>query len=344
MTSTLRYEPGPTAAVDLGDNTNLWGTPPAARSALMAAAAGQASRYPSPYGERLQTAAADYLGVSPDQMVTGCGSDDVLDAAIRSAAEPGQRLAFCGPTFSMIPALASINRLEPVAIPFRPDWDIDPDRLVAARGAVTYICAPNNPTATGASRAAIEAVLDGTQGLVIVDEAYAEYAGNTVVDLLPRSDRLLVVRTLSKAFGLAGLRIGYAAGAPELARRIEGARGPFKVTSISEAVAVAALTEGRRWVTERVEETVAVRRRFEAVVAAIPGWELLPSQANFVLARPAPGATDTAVALDARLRAVGVAGRFFPALPGIGDAIRFTIGPWEMLAPVVEAMAQGDQP
>jgi histidinol-phosphate aminotransferase len=343
MTSTLRYQPGPTAAVDLGDNTNLWGTPPAARAALMARGAGPASSYPSPYGARLQAAAGDYLGVSPDQVVTGCGSDDVLDAAIRSAAEPGQHLAFCGPTFSMIPALARINRLLPVAVPFRPDWDIDPDRLLAAGAAVTYICAPNNPTATGASRAAIEAVLEGAQGLVIVDEAYAEYAGTTVVNLLPRSDRLLVVRTLSKAFGLAGLRIGYAAGAPDLVRRIEGARGPFKVTSVSEAAAVAALTEGRDWVAERVQETLALRRRFEAAVAAIPGWELLPSQANFVLARPAPGTVDTAAALEARLRAIGVAGRFFPALPSIGDAIRFTIGPWEMLAPVLEAMAQGDR-
>ncbi len=343
MTATLRYEPGPTAAVDLGDNTNLWGTPPAARVALMAAGARQASRYPSPYGERLQAAAAGYLGVSPDQVVTGCGSDDVLDAAIRSAAEPGQRLAFCGPTFSMIPALASINRLQAVAIPFRPDWDIDPDRLLAAGTAVTYICAPNNPTATGVSRAAIEAVLQGAQGLVIVDEAYAEYAGSTAVDLLPRSDRLLVVRTLSKAFGLAGVRVGYAAGAPALVRRIEGARGPFKVSSVSEAAAVAALTDGRGWVSERVRETVALRRRFEAAVAAIPGWDLLPSQANFVLARPAPGAPDSAMALDARLRANGVAGRFFPALPGIGDAIRFTIGPWEMLTPVLEAMTQGDR-
>jgi histidinol-phosphate aminotransferase len=341
MTESLRYQSGPTAAVDLADNTNLWGAAPAARAALAAAANGPVSRYPSPYGERLKTAAAEYLGVRPDQVVTGCGSDDVLDAAIRTAALPGQRLAFSAPTFSMIPAFAASNRLEPFAIPILPSWDIDVERLIAAGAAVTYICSPNNPTATGVSRAAIELVVERAAGLVIVDEAYAEYAGATAVDLLARSDRLLVVRTLSKAFGLAGLRVGYAAGEPQWIQRIEAVRGPFKLTAPSEAAGAAALTEDLAWMEARVADTLSLRARFESEVARTVHWELLPSAANFVLARPAPGSPDTAAALDARLRARGVAGRLFPALPGIGDAIRFTIGPWAMIAPVVAEMARG---
>lgn len=341
MTAPLRYEPGSAATVDLGDNTNLWGAPPAACAALAAAATAAISRYPSPCGDRLKAAAAGYLGVRPDQVVTGCGSDDVLDAAIRSAAEPGHRLVFSAPTFSMIPAFAGINRLEPVAVPFRADWDIDVERLVAARGAVTYLCAPNNPTATGISRAAIEFVVTQAMGLIIIDEAYAEYAGVTTVDLLERSERVLVVRTLSKAFGLAGLRVGYAAGAPELIGRIEGARGPYKVSVASEAAAVAALTEDRDWVMARVAETLSLRARFEAAVAGAPDCTHLPSHANFVLAVPRPESPDAIRTLTERLRARDVTGRFFPALPGIGDALRITIGPWEMLAPVVEAMTSG---
>lgn len=338
MTASLRYEPGPAASVDLGDNTNLWGAPPAARGALAAASTAAISRYPSPYGDALKTAAAGYLGVRVDQVVTGCGSDDVLDAAIRSAAEPGQRLVFSSPTFSMIPAFAGINRLQPVPVPFRADWDIDPEALLAARGAVTYLCAPNNPTATGISRAAVEFVAERATGLVIIDEAYAEYAGVTALDLLERSDRVLVVRTLSKAFGLAGLRVGYAAGAPGLIERIEGARGPYKVSVASEAAAVAALNDDRGWVMARVAETLALRERFEAAVASAPDCSLLPSHANFVLAVPRPESPDAIRALADRLRARDVTGRFFPALPGIGDALRLTIGPWEMLAPVIEAM------
>lgn len=338
MTAPLRYEPGPAAAVDLGDNTNLWGAPPAARAALAAASTPAISRYPSPYGDRLKAAAAGYLGVRPDQVVTGCGSDDVLDAAIRSAAEPGQRLVFSAPTFSMIPAFAGISRLKPVAVPFRADWDIDAERLVAAHGAVTYLCAPNNPTATGISREAIEFVVAQAKGLIIIDEAYAEYAGVSAIDLLERSDRVLVVRTLSKAFGLAGLRVGYAAGASALVERIEAARGPYKVSVASEAAAVAALTEDRDWMMARVAETLALRARLVAAVASSPDCVLLPSQANFVLAVPRPGSPGAIRALAERLRARDITGRFFPALPGIGDALRLTIGPWEMVTPVIEAM------
>lgn len=341
MTARFRYEPGPTADVDLSDNTSPWGTPPAAQAALQAAARTSMSRYPSPYGERLKAAAAQYLGVTTGQVVTGCGSDDVLDAAIRSAAAPGQRLAFCAPTFSMIPALGQVHRLELVAVPFLEDWQIDVERLLAADAAVTFICAPNNPTATGVSRVAVEAVLERTRGLVIVDEAYGEYSGTSVVDLVDRHDRLLVVRTLSKAFGLAALRIGYAAGAPALIRNIEGARGPFKVTSASEAAGVAALTEDRAWVQQRVAETLALRGRFEAAVAEIGTWMMPPSQANFVLAWALPDSADSAMALDDRLRARGIAGRLFRSLSGIGDALRITIGPWGQLAPVVDEMARG---
>jgi histidinol-phosphate aminotransferase len=176
MIAANRYDPGLPAAVDLSDNTNAWGTPPAAQAALASATRGGVSRYPTAYGEPFKAAAARYIGVSTDQIITGCGSDDVLDVAIRSGATPGERLAFCAPTFAMIPFFGNLNRLENRPIPFRPDWEIDVDQLVSAEAAVTYICSPNNPTATGVSRQAIEAVVDRVRGLVIVDEAYAEYA------------------------------------------------------------------------------------------------------------------------------------------------------------------------
>jgi histidinol-phosphate aminotransferase len=240
----------------------------------------------------------------------------------------------------MIPFFGDLNRLENRPIPFRPDWEIDVDQLVSSGAAITYVCAPNNPTATGVSRQAIEAVVERSRGLVIVDEAYAEYAETTAIDLVSRSDRLLVTRTLSKAFGLAGLRVGYGIGSPELIARLELARGPYKVTSIAETVAAAALDHDRDWVMDRVADTRAARARFEAAVAAT-SWELLPSAANFVLARPAPGSRDSVAALDARLRHDGIAGRRIDGLPW-GSAMRLTIGPWEMMAPVVDLMAAED--
>jgi histidinol-phosphate aminotransferase len=340
VTASLRYEPGPAAPTDLSDNTNLWGPGPAARAALEGAALDGLSRYPSPYGDALKSAAAGYLGVAAAQVVTGCGSDDVLDAAIRAWVRPGERLVFSVPTFSMIPAFAAVNHLEAVPVTFLPNWEVDVGRLVAARGAVTFLCAPNNPTATGVSRAAIEQVVTHAGGLVIIDEAYAEYAGVSAVDLAAASDRVLVTRTLSKAFGLAGVRAGYGICAPELVARIEGARGPYKVTTLSERAAFAALTGDLGWMRARVAETLALRQQFVEAIRDLPRLEVLPSQANFVLVAARDPQSETMRRVDAALRARGVAGRFFPALPRLGDAIRLTIGPWEMLEPAVDALRQ----
>lgn len=340
MTASLRYEPGPASPIDLSDNTNRWGPGPAARAALDRPGAAGLSRYPSPYGDALKSAAANYLGVAAAQVVTGCGSDDVLDAAIRACARPGERLVFSTPTFSMIPAFAAVNHLEAVPVPLLPDWEVDAERLVAAQGAVTYLCAPNNPTATGISRAAIEQVVTQAAGLVIIDEAYAEYAGVSAVDLAAAGDRVLVTRTLSKAFGLAGIRAGYGVAAPELVARIEGARGPYKLTTLSEQVAVAALSGDRDWVCATVADTRLLRARFAEAARETPRFELLPSQANFVLIIGREPHGDVIRRLDATLRAAGVAGRFLPALPRLGDALRLTIGPWTMLEPVLEAMRQ----
>ncbi|HEX5830151.1 MAG TPA: aminotransferase class I/II-fold pyridoxal phosphate-dependent enzyme, partial [Gemmatimonadaceae bacterium] len=139
------------------------------------------------------------------------------------------------------------------------------------------------------------------------------------------SDRLLVVRTMSKAFGLAGLRVGYAAGAPALVAEVEKSRGPYKVNALAERAALAALREDLPWVRARIAEAVTNRERLADGLRAI-GLAPLPSNANFVLVP----VTDAA-ALAQRLRDAGVAVRPFSALPTIGDALRISVGPWEMM-------------
>ena len=153
-------------AVDLSDNTNLWGAPPAAMQALRELADGSFTRYPSAYALPLKGALAAYAGVDVSQVVTGCGSDDILDSAIRAFAEPGDRLAFCAPTFAMIPIFARLNGVEPVAASMTSGWDIDPDGLATTEARIIYVCSPNNPTGTTASRAALERVIANAAGVV----------------------------------------------------------------------------------------------------------------------------------------------------------------------------------
>lgn len=321
-------------AVDLSDNTNLWGSPPAARRVLRELADDALARYPSAYASELKDALAEYAGADPACIGTGCGSDDILDSAIRAFAAPGDRIAFCAPTFAMIPIFARLNGVEPVAIPMTSSWDIDPDALARADARVIYVCSPNNPTGTVASRGALDRLIASAPGVVLLDEAYAEFCAESILDLAKASERVLVVRTMSKAFGLAGLRVGYAVGAPSLIAEVEKSRGPYKVSTVAERAAVAALMHDRTWVAERVGAARASRDRLATSLRAL-GLAPLPSQANFVFV---PIADAPAVAR--RMRERGVAVRAFQGLPIVGDALRITAGPDPMMEQGLDALAE----
>ena len=326
--------------LDLSDNTNLWGMPPAAKRTLEAATSQAVTRYPSLYALDLKRALASYVGVTAEMIVTGCGSDDVLDSAMRAFAEPGDRIAFPDPTFPAIPIFALMNALVPTPVSLTTDYDADPDRLLATNARIIYLCSPNNPTGTVLSRRAIERVVDKAPGIVIIDEAYAEFAGRNVTDLLERSDRLLITRTMSKAFGLAGLRVGYAIGSPALVAEVEKSRGPYKVNALAERTALAALTEDMHWVRTHVGAAIESRSRLVTALREL-GLEPLESQANFVFVplRDAPR-------VATRMRELGVAVRPFAELPLVsadlrkscGAALRISVGPWPVLQTALDAL------
>ena len=318
--------------VDLCDNTNLWGPPPAVRGLVESAADPVITRYPRAYADELKRAIAEYLNVPPEWVVTGCGSDDVLDSAIRAFSEPGQVFAYPDPSFPMVEIFARMNGLVPQAIPLKGDYDVDADAFIASGASVIYLCSPNNPTGTALSPGSIEQVLTDAPAVVILDEAYAEFADEDFLELLSGSDRLIVTRTLSKAFGLAGLRVGYAVAAPDLAREIEKSRGPYKVSNLAEQAGIAALTEDRQWVSDRIADVREARTRLTRELS-LRGFNPIESQANFVLV-PVQGADR----VSAHMRKLGVAVRPFPRLAGIGDAIRITVGPWAMMEECLTAL------
>ena len=335
-------------ALDLSDSVNAWGAPPAALRALADPAAALVSRYPSPRSESLTPALVRYLGlsnVSGVRVVTGCGSDDVLDATMRAFGSPGDRIAFSSPTFSMVPLFARLNGLGLAPVPFADDFDLDADRLVETGAKITYLCAPNNPTATSISRAAVEYVASRAKGIVVLDEAYAEFAPESFADLAGRYERLLVVRTFSKAFGLAGLRVGYAAGAASLVGMVERARGPYKVSVLAERAAQAALADtddALGWVRRHARLAVDIRYRAAASLAAL-GLEPLPSAANF-LCIPTPNASRVAE----RLRERQVLVRCFTGLPreprvladARGAALRVGMAPLESMQRFLDTLAE----
>lgn len=319
-------------AIDLSDNTNLWGVAPSAAAMLRDLPAATISRYPSAYASELKDAIARYLDVEPAMIVTGCGSDDVLDSAIRAYGRPGEALVLSDPSFSMIPVFARLSGLVPIHVPFGADGEIDPALFNTADATIAYTCSPNNPTGASFASSHIEALASEFAGLVIVDCAYAEFASRPMARLTDRFDNVLMTHTMSKAFGLAGLRIGYGVGHPDLVVQIEKTRGPYKVNSIAALAAVAALDNDRTWVDERVLEMRENRSRFVGCLADI-GLDPLPSDANFILVP-----VEKPVLTGERLRGAGIAVRVFRDLPGIGGALRITIGPWWMMEACVDAL------
>jgi histidinol-phosphate aminotransferase len=331
--------------VDLSDNTNLWGAPPAARRALSDGAPAP-SAYPTLYSAPLKGAILRYVGLERAAgigVVAGCGSDDVLDSLMRAFSRTGARIAYPSPTFSMIPVLARLNGIEPVPVPLTATFDADVERIVDARAAITYLCTPNNPTATGLSRAAVEHVAAHAQGIVVIDEAYAEFAPEVFMDLVTRHERVLVARTFSKAFGLAGLRVGYGVASEELVGLVERARGPYKVNSFAERAVVAVLGEGDDalgWVRDRAVEAVEVRTWLAGELRR-RGFAPLPSVANFLCVP-----TARAQLLATRLRERGVLVRVVSAMPREvpafdaegGLALRIGVGPWDLMRQFLDAL------
>lgn len=330
------YDPGrvPTA-VDLSDNTNLWGVPPAAAEALASLSAAVITRYPSVYAQSLERAVASRLDVDPENVVTGCGSDDVIDSALRAFCEPGDPVAYPVPTFGVVRSFVQMNAAVPVEVPLGPDFALDADALVATGATATYVCLPNNPTGTAFERTAVERVVREARGLVMIDEAYADFADANVLATVMASDRAVSLRTLSKAWGLAGLRIGLAVGPADLITEIRKSRGPYKVSGPAEAAALAALERDGDWVAARVAEVRENRERLAAALCE-RGLRVWPSAANFLLAS-VPAEHGDAAALAGSLRRAGVQVRPFAALPQAGDAIRVSIGPWPMLESFLRA-------
>jgi len=321
------------ADIDLGDSTNQWGTAPSALKALASFSPRDISEYPAVDPPELVRAFADYAGVAPDMVISGCGSDDLLDVALRALAAPGERVAHPAPTFAMAPIRARANSLVPVPVPVTANGDLDADAMLATRARVMYLCTPNNPTGVPHSRAAVERVVAAAPGIVIVDEAYAEFADDVFTPWAARQPGVVVLRTLSKSFGLAGLRIGFALAAPVLLAEMVKARGPFRVNALANRAAAAALTGDRDWIRAHAANVREVRARFVSALARI-GFTPLQSQANFVCV-PVPDAARAAQHLAANSIVV----RPFAKLPVVGDVLRIGLAPWPALERVLAALA-----
>jgi histidinol-phosphate aminotransferase len=266
------------------------------------------NEYPEGTYRDLREAAAGYAGVGPKQVVVGAGADGLIGLAARTFLAPGRRAYVRRPTYPLYAIASGIEGAELTDDPVEAD--------------LVWLCNPNNPTGELVEPAEIAALARSVPGAaVVVDEAYFEYGGKSVVPLIEEAPNVVALRTLSKAFGLAGLRVGYAVASPDVARELDRRREPAPVAAPAARIAAAALREPRL----DVEQTLTERERMRAALIAA-GFDCPPSAANFVLLR---GAADQGERLEAQglvVRRVPEAIRITVRLPAENDRILAALG------------------
>jgi histidinol-phosphate aminotransferase len=324
-------QPHDPSVVKLNTNENPYPPSPAVLAAVAAAASADLRLYPDPAATALRDAAARVYGVTPEQVLVGNGSDDLLTMLMRAAVGADDVVVYPEPTYSLYDTLVTIQEGRALTIPFAPDFSLPP-ALGAAEGRLLMLCNPNSPSGTFTRVAALEELIRGRDGLVVVDEAYVDFAPASALPLLARYDNLVVLRTLSKSFSLAGMRIGLAFGHPAVLAEVAKVKDSYNVSRLAIAAGVAALTD-YAWMERNVARIVATRARLSAALAD-RGFDVLPSAANFVFARR-PGEDQAPV--QARLRAAGVLVRHF-ATPRLADGLRISVGTEEEIDRLVAAL------
>ncbi len=320
----------PPRQIKLDMNESSYGPSPKARAAL--ASFDQTHRYPDFEAIELRTALSGYTGAPTEQIVPGAGLDDVLTNLAMLLLDPGDQVIISEPTFGVYRPLFSLHGGEVVNVPLgpAPSFALNAEAILDAitpRTKLVLICNPNNPTGNLFDPATVERVIADAPCLVAVDEAYAEFSGNSSLPLMDRHPNLAVLRTLSKFAGLAGMRVGYGVFPAPLMPHLWRVTPAFCNVSAASTAAVVASLDDLAYLRGVVARIVADRDALADQLRELPGVEPYPSATNFLLARlPVPDAGPVVAALAAR----GIRVRHFanPAL-GLVDCLRVSIGTTE---------------
>jgi histidinol-phosphate aminotransferase len=322
--SSARDEYSGSASVFLDANENPYNTP--------------LNRYPDPRQQELKRRIAGLRGMSEEELFLGNGSDEGIDLLFRVCCEPGRdRVLTVDPTYGMYGVCAEINGVERQSVLLNRDFSLDPDAVLSAVDESTkliFLCSPNNPTSNSLDRDSILKILDGVNCLVVVDEAYIDFSRNqSLLPLVKEKWNLVILQTLSKAWGLAGIRLGMLFAQAELVYYITKAKYPYNVNSLTIQAALKALedkVQSRNWIREILHQ----RKLLEDQLRALPFVrKVYPSDANFLLVR-----VDDPGRIYAYLMQEGIIVRNRSSVPLCEGCLRISIGTPEENRALINAL------
>jgi histidinol-phosphate aminotransferase len=314
-------QPPPGAKViKLNTNENPYPPSPAALMVLRELDGERLRRYPDPSSAAVCRAAAKVYGVPPDWVLAGNGSDELLAMLFRVCACPGRAVAYPTPTYVLYRTLAAMQDAECIEVPYDEDYNLPAGGLAAASAAMTIVASPNSPSGTVAPRSVLEELAGKLPGLLVVDEAYADFSDENALGLVEKHANLVVLRTLSKGYSLAGLRLGFAVSQKPLLDALAKVKDSYNVDAVACAVGAAAM-EDQAWKIANAEKVKASREKLAAGLRRL-GFAVWPSQSNFLLARPGDG---EARRLYQALKQRGILVRYFQE-PRLDDKLRISVG------------------
>lgn len=326
---TWGEQPGSADIIKLNTNENPYPPSPAVAAALAGIDVQRLRRYPPPLANDFRDQAARLHGVERDWLIATNGGDELLRLLVTTFMEPGTPLATTAPSYSLYPVLAAVQGSATVEVPLGPGFTLPEDlaqRANAAGAGLTCVVNPHAPTGALFPTAQLDQLAAELEGLLLIDEAYVDFVdpdqGHDAVDLIRRHPNVILLRTLSKGYALAGLRFGYGMAQPHIiAPMLEKTRDSYNLDLIAQVLATAAISD-QDWAQANAERVRAERRRLRDGLREL-GFEVPGSQANFLFARVPTG--QDALELKRALQAAGILLRHF-ATPGLDDRLRISIG------------------
>lgn len=333
------YRPGeqPEAGagiIKLNTNENPYPPSPKALAVLRDFDGELLRRYPHPLAEQFRRTVAGVLSVPVDWILPGNGSDELISMIARACASSDRPIVCPVPTFEFFLTQGQIQQAGPVEVPFDDQYNLPVEQLAVAAGAVTFVANPNSPSGTAAGNGQLGELAKRLSGILVVDEAYVDFADSHAVNLVRKHDNVIVLRTLSKGYCLAGLRLGFAVANPSLLEGLLKVKDIYNVSALACAVGAAAFDDQQHMIAN-VEKIKAARTKLTGELKEL-GFRVWPSQANFLLVRPASGEAE---AIYQSLKDRGILVRYFKG-PRLEDKLRITVGTDEENAALVEGLRE----
>jgi len=328
-------QPKVAGLIKLNTNENPYPPSSALLDAMRAATGGRLRLYPDPTASALRQKIGAKYGFDVGQIIIGNGGDDILNLCVRAFCGEGERLAYFWPSYSLYPELANIQGAVPVELPLNENFQVEthPALLTKLAGVkLVFITQPNAPSGVWLQKVELQRVIEETKGVVVIDEAYVDFAADHCLDFVREYDNVIVARTFSKAVSFAGMRVGWAAGAPALIAALNKVKDSYNVNRLSQVGAEAALDDWAYY-EHNIAHICATRELVTGMLVKL-GFLVYPSQTNFVFARP-PSPITAKQWFDG-LRAKNILVRWWDA-DRIRDFARVSIGTNEEMDKFLEA-------